>query len=861
MLKARSYLLVSSLALVLTACQSDQASTDSARSDSRLTDSQTTDAQTGADAGSASPTALAQQQGQDSVEAQRVRLLVQHYLDEAQKLRIAGKLEEARYLALQAKNLAPQNEQVQTMLTQIGAELGEGTGHVQSFADQQQRLLMIREERARAEVQGRLASAKELSSKGNFSAALQELRAAQLSVDIGTAFEWGTLPQEVRDAIAQTEAQRDEINRRERETAEAETLRQLRAAEEADRARRDRRVGELVDGAMSAFERRRFQMAQDLAYQALKIDATNDVARNLHSASIKANRESRDETYYYDKVREIARMKEAVEGLKIPQTDVIRVDGDAWDRAKNRVAPVAATAEGDAVDAALRAKVREITVDKMSFTEETGAYRDVVKVLQAQTDVPIIITPEAKAAIDSESLVATIELTSPLSLANFLTFLTGKSEQLAWTVRNGVVEVTTKAKAGGSNILHTYDIRDLIFPLTDFIPPLIRDIPVGESTGPRTGGEAEEKPSYIEPATLKDNIQLATGSGYWDTEGGGKIDIMDSGYLLVDANPEMQRRVTRFLEDMRRFATAIVTIESKFLTISQSFLQELGVDFRGLGGSGKGDVAQLDNVTNRLDDNASRGLDNSGTQDEAGAPNSGAFFNDGGDGDVRARTENFFNSRLSRSLTPTGGLTAAWSFLDDLQIQMIFRAVEKRQDVQLVNGQQLSVINTQRANVSVINQTTYVKDYEVEVAQASFIADPKVDVIQDGLVLDVRPVISFDRKHITLNLQPTVAELQLPIPTFSTSLAGSTLPVTLQLPTMTVRQFATTVTVPDGGSVLIGGLREVLTSERRAEVPFFGKLPLISFLFKQEGVADENSSLMVLIRATVTDVRDYMEGR
>jgi len=56
--------------------------------------------------------------------------------------------------------------------------------------------------------------------------------------------------------------------------------------------------------------------------------------------------------------------------------------------------------------------------------------------------------------------------------------------------------------------------------------------------------------------------------------------------------------------------------------------------------------------------------------------------------------------------------------------------------------------------------------------------------------------------------------------------------------------------------VLIGGLRQVLTKERRAEVPLLSRLPLISFLFKQEGTADENRSLMVMVRATITDVRD-----
>nr|MBP8299171.1 hypothetical protein [Planctomycetota bacterium] len=180
-------------------------------------------------------------------------------------------------------------------------------------------------------------------------------------------------------------------------------------------------------------------------------------------------------------------------------------------------------------------------------------------------------------------------------------------------------------------------------------------------------------------------------------------------------------------------------------------------------------------------------------------------------------------------------------------------------DVEMVNSQILSVLNRERGHVAVINQTAYVRDFDVEVAQAAFIADPKVDVIQDGIVLDVQPVIQHDRKYIILNLNPTVAELTRPIPTFTTSLAGSTLPVTLQLPNLTVTNFSTTAKVPDGGTVLLGGLRQTLTKERRAEVPLLARLPLISFLFKQEGSADENRSLMVMVRAQITDVVDQMK--
>lgn len=44
----------------------------------------------------------------------------------------------------------------------------------------------------------------------------------------------------------------------------------------------------------------------------------------------------------------------------------------------------------------------------------------------------------------------------------------------------------------------------------------------------------------------------------------------------------------------------------------------------------------------------------------------------------------------------------------------------------------------ERAHVAFLTQQSYIRDFDVEVAQASFIADPKVDAITYGTVLDVR---------------------------------------------------------------------------------------------------------------------------
>ncbi len=807
-----------------------------------------------------------QDPGTGEIGTQRAKFLVTKYLADARDLRMQGELEQALALLLRAQELTPGSNEVNQRIATIKSEINpDDPGTIQTYGQAMAQLWRIREERAKARAIDLLESGHQSMEQGNNAVAIQNAKQVLLHIEVGSDIEWGNIKQRSEDLLAQAQKAHDAALLEKQDILERETQQQLRLVEERERARHDAKVDRFLTTAIRAFEDRKFRIAEELAFQALQLEPVNHVARNLHNASIKAGRESRTDAYYAEKRREFTKMLEAAEDLKIPQTDILRTNPETWKTASQRQKQSLPTTTVDADDAAIMEQVKTKAVGKLSFTEETGDYNEVRKLVQTITSIPIIITPEAQEAIDDESLVLEMELVSSISVANFLDHMVAKSESLAWTVRNGVVEITTRALAGGNSTLISHDVRDLVFPITTFLPPTVRDMPSGDTgmSGPRIGGEADERIAYIELDTLAANIKDATGGDtYWDAEGGGMMEAVEGGYLLVTANPEMQQRVIQLLNDQRRFATTVVTIESKFLTVTQNFIQEIGVDFRGLGGSGaKGTVSTLDDITNMLDDNASRGFDNAGTGEEAGRPSAGAFFNDGGDGDVRARTENFFSQGLGRALSTTGGATASISLLDDLQVQALIRAVEKRQDIQVVNSQTITVLNNERANVAVINQTSYVRDFDIEVAQASFIADPKVDVIQDGVVLDVRPTITHDRRRVALSLQPTIAELVRPIPTFSTSLAGSTLPVTLQLPIMRVKSFATTAEVPDGGSVLLGGLREVLATERKAETPILSKIPILSFLFKQEGVSDENSSLMVLVRATITDVKDLMEDR
>ncbi|MBT4816156.1 MAG: hypothetical protein HON70_10675 [Lentisphaerae bacterium] len=95
-------------------------------------------------------------------------------------------------------------------------------------------------------------------------------------------------------------------------------------------------------------------------------------------------------------------------------------------------------------------------------------------------------------------------------------------------------------------------------------------------------------------------------------------------------------------------------------------------------------------------------------------------------------------------------------------MQLILRAVEKSKRSEVVTEPSLMVYNATRATLTVANQVSYVSDFDVEIAQAASIAAPIVRVVMDGVFLDVTPVVSSDRRSVSIDLRPTVATLRHP---------------------------------------------------------------------------------------------------
>jgi type IV pilus assembly protein PilQ len=67
------------------------------------------------------------------------------------------------------------------------------------------------------------------------------------------------------------------------------------------------------------------------------------------------------------------------------------------------------------------------------------------------------------------------------------------------------------------------------------------------------------------------------------------------------------------------------------------------------------------------------------------------------------------------------------------------------------------------------------------------------------------------------------------------------------IPPITTQAIKTTVMVPDGGTIVIGGMYRVEKSTTREGVPFFSKIPLLGSLFRNKNQRSEQRELLVFI--------------
>lgn len=683
--------------------------------------------------------------------------------------------------------------------------------------------------------------------EGRYDDAIEAYRQADLILRFHPMIATGDLAQElVAGKLANAERLRDEAVAGAEERARIEAEQERERLERQEMERRETRLREFYDYANKAFIAEKYSEAEQWCQQILLDDPGNAAASQLRRLAADARHHRADEVNRRNYRQQWLRTFEELDTMDVPQVDPLKYQVDRWREVSKRqplshrqVDP-AANLERDAV----LAKLDAVTFAP-NFGDDSGdgtPIESVADYLQQVTGVNFVVTTNARDLEDEAAVRLQLNERSVRKVLDLIVE-TVESDELRWKVEDGVVKFVTAEEFSGGQILVTYGVQDLIHPIPDYPG---RDINVAPSGGliPPDEDEIERDANVVDLTTLEDLIRQTIEPDSWDADERNSIRITENGIMTVNQTSEVHEQIRDLLANLREATGIMVDIQARFMKVEDNFLEDIGVDLRGLGAPGPGTSAGFNDFgSSTLDDLLG---DSPGRDDTAGL-----FYDDGADGNMKARVENLYSQQLGNdNFQGAGGLSFQWTFLNDLQMQLVLRAVSKSERVELVTAPRILVHNTARANLSVLNQVAYVQDFDVEIAQGSSIADPIVNVIQDGVILDVRPVVSADRRFITLELRPTVAQLKRPMEERVTTL-GSQNSVTIMLPEVEIQRVRTSIPIPDGGTVMLGGLKESEKQDYKSGVPILNKIPIVSAFFERKGKFVSNRKLLILLRASI----------
>jgi len=226
--------------------------------------------------------------------------------------------------------------------------------------------------------------------------------------------------------------------------------------------------------------------------------------------------------------------------------------------------------------------------------------------------------------------------------------------------------------------------------------------------------------------------------------------------------------------------------------------------------------------------------------------------------------ENAFvpSSGLANSFLGSPALSLAGTFFDDIQVDFLIEATQADSRSTLLTAPRLTFTNGHQASLFVGGTISAVTGVTAITNASAGAFDPVVTPIPFGVSLVVEGFVSADRRFVTLLLDVQIATPPDLTNTSFTSAAvagsgdqgGDAEPIvsgTFSLPQQEANLIRTSVTVPDKGTLLLGGQRVSSEVEIESGVPVLSSIPVLNRFFTNRITEQSDSTLLVLVKPTI----------
>jgi general secretion pathway protein D len=334
--------------------------------------------------------------------------------------------------------------------------------------------------------------------------------------------------------------------------------------------------------------------------------------------------------------------------------------------------------------------------------------------------------------------------------------------------------------------------------------------------------------------------------------------------LVVSAPQTTHEKIEELLETLRRQQLVQVTIEVKFITLNDNFFERIGVDF---------DLRIDDNVGRLPQDDQG----NSAVVGLSGGVSATNAFPVTADFDVAFTQDSFANA-----IPPFGGVfnsdaggSIGFAILSDLEMFFFMNAAQGDQRSNILQAPRVTMFDGQQASITDNVSRPFVTSLIPVVADFAVAQQPVIVVLNEGTTLNVQATCSPDKRFVRLTLNPSFTQIDR-VDTFTFEGTRTTRSnsrrtgtnilnpqgtvndsndedevvvtgTTVQQPSLASTNISTTVNVPDGGTILLGGIKRMREGRVERGVPILSKIPYVNRLFKNTAIGRETSTLMMTV--------------
>jgi len=337
---------------------------------------------------------------------------------------------------------------------------------------------------------------------------------------------------------------------------------------------------------------------------------------------------------------------------------------------------------------------------------------------------------------------------------------------------------------------------------------------------PGAGGPGGAGGANAQPVTsLEEVIQWMEEWPDWPSGTTYSLDKTNSS-LMVYTTPEMHEKIANMLEMVDRPPIQVL-ISTRFITISVDDLSDLGLDFS---------------------------MNTKPGQDVVLGTGSGTDLG------VSAGT----------------GITAIVKGEDtDPLFTATLRALSQKGRAKILTAPQVITLNNQKGVIDLSTTFSYQEEWEeiktVDVVGESGSTIERVTSFKPrmnrngktGFQLFVTPSVGRDLKHIVLEVEPVIQDLEGELSRFSETqiivLAEDESPPPIPQPIIHTQTVRTRMVMEDGGLLVIGGMMSQDTDKTVTKVPVLGDIPLIGLLFRRTQDTVRKSHLVIVVKAQIVD--------